>query len=251
MREIKASANGRRRQPPFAAKKAAPPKYDPADEATAEDLQAVQKVAVKKPVDTEIRRVEVRHPSQQLRAMIPGSVWKQGAFKWDPLAFVAESERLEDRIIEERIQRSSLAMFMDDPTAPMIYGVSGNPDDSKAKLFAAMLAQIHMNHVGNVKGNILWHVLYGGFDNKVLREYDEIDGKTAPSMLVLSNLTPNSTSVKLEKARDLLERFADIPRIVVSAGEDPMSFLTTRLYVPVNGVAYFSESLVKKRVEVL
>jgi hypothetical protein len=254
MREIKANANGRRRQPPFATKKTTP-RYDPADEATAEDLQAVQRTAKqptqRSPTPEEVGRIEIRHPSAQLRAMSPGSVWKQGAFKWDPLAFVAESEKLEDRIIEEKVQRNSLAMFSADPTLPLIYGVTGNPDDSKAKFFAAYLAHLHMTCLGPVKGNVLWHTLYGGFDNKILKEYDEIDGKTAPTMLVLSNLTPNSTGVKLEKARDLLERFADIPRVIVAAGEDPMSFLTTRLYVPVNGVAYFSESLVKKRVEVL
>lgn len=253
MREIKAGSNGRRR-PPFAAKKTTP-KYDPADEATADDLQAVQKTVVAKKSTyssaDEVRRIEVKNPSSQLRSMIPGTVWRQGAFKWDPVAFVAESEKLEDKIIEAKVQNSSLSMFMDEPTLPLIYGVSGNPDDAKAKLFAAFLAQIHMNHMGPVKGNVLWHVLYGGFDNKIMKEYDEIDGKTAPTMLVLSNLTPNSTGVKLEKARDLIERFSDIPRIIVSAGEDPLSFLTTRLYVPVNGLAYFSESLVKKRVEVV
>lgn len=248
MREIKA---GPRKPVRYAAKKASV-RYNPEDEATAEDLQVAQRpkrVTAAKP--DAISRVEVRNVSPQVRAMIPGSVWRQGPFKWDPVAFVTENEKLNDKLIEAKVQNASLSMFLDAPDTPMIYGVAGNPDDSKAKLFAAMLVNAHMNHMGPVKGNVLWHVLYGGFDNKIMKEYDEIDGKTRPSMLVLSNLTPNSTGVKLEKARDLIERFADIPIVVVSAGEDPMSFLTTRLYVPVNGLAYFSDSLIKKRIEVM
>ncbi len=186
-----------------------------------------------------------------LRAIVPGTVWRQGAFKWDPQSFVAESERLrDDRVIDSRVQNNSLKAFLNDPQVPVIYGVSGNPDDAKAKLFAAFLAAAHIERVG-ARANVVWHCLYGSYDNPLLREYDPIDGKSSPTLLVLSNLTAGSTNVKLEKARDLIERFAEIPRIIVSAGEDPISFHSTRLYTEVNALAYFANTLIKPRVEII
>jgi len=245
------------------------PKYDPADEATAEDLQVAAKKAVAKPAPKERRVIPGQKPAQwgtnvpqeipkridvkqspALREVVPGSVWRQGPFKWEPSTFACESEKLNEKFIEPSVQNDSLLRFMKEPDLPLVYGVSGNPDDAKAKLFAAYLVHIHQQRLG-LKANVVWHVVYGGFDNPLLKEYDPIDGKTDPTMLVLSNLTPNATGLKLDKTRDLIERFQDIPRVIVSAGEDPMSFLTTRLFSQINGLAYFSESLVRKKVEII
>lgn len=237
------------------------PKYDPSQEATLEDLQAAS--ASIKPRE-QPKRVEHRSTaklgevpkhisvkqSPQLREVVPGSVWKQGVFKWEPATFACESEKLHEKFIEPQIQNDSLLRFMKEPDLPIVYGVSGNPDDLKAKLFAAYLVQIHQQVLG-LKANVVWHTMYGGFDNPLLKEYDLVDGKAEPTMLVISNLTPNAPGLKLDKTRDLLERFQDIPRIVVCAGEDPLSFLTTRLYSPIHALAYFSESLVRKRIEVI
>ena len=237
------------------------PKYDPAEEATLEDLQAASSKVVRKPRVATVERGGTNFtkelPKQiavkqnpQLREVVPGSVWRQGSFKWEPSTFVCESEKLHEKFVEPSVQNDSLLRFMKEPDLPMIYCVSGNPDDLKAKLFAAYLVQIHQQQLG-LKANVVWHQIYGGFSNPLLSEYDPIDGKAEPTMLVLSNLTPNATSVKLDKARDLLERFQDIPRIVVCAGEDPLSFMTTKLFSQINALAYFSESLLRKKVEII
>ena len=125
----------------------------------------------------------------------------------------------------------------------MVYIVCGNPDDSKAKYFAAHLALAHKQKYAH-RADIHWEPVFGGFDNPMLRK--EIE----PTMLILSNLAENSTNVKLEKAKDLIEKYPNIPRVVVCSGEDPISFAATKLYVPAHGIAYFSNSLVKKVQEV-
>lgn len=188
--------------------------------------------------------------TDNIKAVVPGSVWRQGPFKWDPTDFVTESEKLNDRIIDFRLQNVSLLNFKEDPSKPVIYGVAGNPDDSKAKLFAAYLIQLHQSELAG-HHNVVWHTMYGGYDNTLMKEYKDVDSKSEPTMLVLSNLTPSSTNVKIEKTKDLIERFSNIPRIIVCAGEDPMSFLHTRLFVPVNAIAYFCEAIVKRRIEVI
>jgi|GEM_PF-3343700 len=263
MQEIK---RGTRR--PVAAKKAVV-KYDPKNEATEEDVKVAAKKVARKTTkverfteqDVEEELKPVAQPkklpttiavrqSEQLKVVVPGHVWRQGPFKWDPMAFAVESERLHERIVDPAEQEKSLQLFLDNPQRRMVYGVSGNPHDGKAKLFAAYLVAQHIAALG-LRSHVVWHTVYDGFENKLLKEYDEIDGKSPPTMLVLTNITPNASSVRLGKVRDLLERFSEIPRVVVMAGEDPLSFFTTRLYYKINALAYFSESLIRKKVEVI
>lgn len=193
-------------------------------------------------------KVQVR-PTLSISSVVPGSVWRQRPFHYDPKIFIPESDNLHKKIVEVSKQVDGLRMFLSNPSLRMIYGVTGNPDDSKAKYFAAYLVSKHIQALGG-RSRVLWVNLYGGFKNTELDEALSNNG-TGPTLLVLSNLTKNSTAVKLEKARDLLEAYSNIPRIVVAAGEDPISFLSTRLFVPINGLAYFSEALIKQEVEVI
>lgn len=183
-------------------------------------------------------------------AHLPGSIWQQAPFKWEPQPFALESERLTEKIVDPEVQESSLRRFIKDPTLPVVYGVCGNPSEEKARYFAAYLVDLHCRKLGS-RANPIWHALYGGYDNKLLKDYSMVDPITEPSILVLCNLAPNSTNTKFEKAKDLIERFPTIPRIIVASGEDPISFLSTRLYSPCNAIAYFSESVIKKKLEII
>jgi len=199
-----------------------------------------------KPVDeSELPvRIEVARKGS-VNTIIPGAVWRQPPFKWDPKPFATTSDELNEKFIEPSVQDQSLAQFLKKPSTPMIYGVSGNPDDTKAKLFAAYLMDAHCRRYGT-DANPWWINLVGGFENKWL-DTDRV----RPSMIVLTNLTPQSTNQKLEKARDIIESYPDVPRIVVVAGMDPISFLATRLHIPIHGLAYFRETLVRVTSEVV
>ena len=200
---------------------------------------------MKKPQDSTIpTRIEVKQQGQ-VANVVPGHVWRVKPFKWNPATFMPDSEQLNSRFIEPIKQDQSLMTFLDDPTVPMIMGISGSPDDSKAKYMAAFLVDMHVKRLKS-QANPWWAPLYGGFDNPYLN----VD-KSPPTMLVITNLTNNSTNVKLEKARDLIEAYPDIPRLVVIAGIDPISFLAAKLHVPINGLIYLSEGLLKQRVEVI
>lgn len=178
-------------------------------------------------------RIDINIPkTSRSRSVVPGHVFRQVAFKWTPSAFAVEYEKFDGKLVTEKPQYDSLATFTANPAMKGIYSVSGNPDDMMAKYFAGYLVHLHM--VATPSANVVWHPIYGGFDNKLLE--NPVQGIT---MLVLTNLTPNATPVKLEKARDLLEYYSDIPRVVVSAGTDPMSFMCGKLYLPIHALAYF------------
>jgi hypothetical protein len=76
----------------------------------------------------------------------------------------------------------------------------------------------------------LWHRVFGGLHD-VLRDRHTDD---VPSLLVISNINESSSAHKLEKVRDILEKYSHVPRIVVSSGSDPITFFTTKLHYPLH-----------------
>ncbi len=166
------------------------------------------------------------------------------SLKFDPQSFVVESPKLESRIIESSVQVKSLSSFVTKPTRAMNYVVAGNPDDRKARYFAYYLAEIHQQQLG-LKSDVRFETIVGNFENQLITK------DATPTMLVISNLTVNSSNLKFEKCRDLLERFPSIPKVIVVAGEDPISFAATRLHIAVHGIAYFGNKISKMVNEVI
>lgn len=88
----------------------------------------------------------------------------------------------------------------------------------------------------------LWHTVFGYYKDE-LRDGDpesislRIGGK--PSLLIISNIAANSTAVKIEKVRDLLQRYSNVPRIIVVGGSNPITFCSSILHMSVNRILYF------------
>lgn len=183
--------------------------------------------------------MKISIPSKHVvKAHVPGSVFRQPAFSFDPQPFKVEWEKYEDRFIEEDVLTESIEHFLADPSDPITYCVSGNPDDMQAKYFAAWLAMKHMEAVKFPK--VVWEPLYGDFRNPLIKERDR-----SITLIVISNLCLNATNVKLEKARDILEFYDNVPRIVVAAGTDPITFMSSKLFLPTQAVTYFHSGRLK------
>lgn len=173
---------------------------------------------------------------------VPGYVWQERPFNFAPEDFAVGGDRLHEKIFDSEVQSNSLARFLHNPRSPNIYGVASAPSDARAKYFAAYLVQQFVDK-SPPNLTVKWEHLYGdNFKNPAL-EYE-------PSLIVLTGLSPNSSNTKLEKARDLLEKHSAIPRIVVIAGEDPVTFFSTRLFCPVHNLYFHSSAIVKRKVEI-
>ena len=175
-------------------------------------------------------------------ADVPGYVWQERPFNFAPQDFAVGGDKLHEKIYDSDLQSNSLARFMANPQSPQIYGVASAPNDARAKYFAAYLVQLFLE---NAPPNLTvkWEPLYGNsFANPTL--------DSEPSLLVITGLSPNCSNTKLEKARDLLEKHHGIPRIVVIAGEDPITFFSTRLYQSVHNLFFHCHALVKRTVEI-
>lgn len=120
---------------------------------------------------------------------------------------------------------------------PYLAVISSDPNDLKAKLMAAVIMEAalakHMSSTTTFSKNPpLWHTLIGGFDLKLADE--------KPSLLIISNVTSDSTPHKIEKLRDLLETHHDIPRIVIATGTDPVSLMNSRVRLALNYGIYIT-----------
>ncbi len=114
------------------------------------------------------------------------------------------------------------------------YGVGSFATDERARHFAVqVMANVIKRQQKSLrtKGYPLWHRVYGGFKDELRdRKPDPI-----PSLIILSNITPQCTNVKLEKIRDILEKYDSVPRIVVCTGVDPITFFGNYLHYPMRG----------------
>ena len=174
---------------------------------------------------------------------IPGYLWQEKPFVFNPQDFAIGNERLNDKIYFGETQTDSFLRFKENPRHPCIYGVASAPNDIKAKQFAAFLVQTFLENAPP-NTTVLWEQLYGNtFKNSAL--------EAEPSLIVITGLSPTSSNTKLEKARDLIEKHSNIPRIVVIAGEDPITFFSTRLYSPIHNLYFHSLAIVKRKVDVI
>jgi hypothetical protein len=156
------------------------------------------------------------------------------------VSIVSEVEGLKTRKIPKLQQIEHYQALCNKPFGkPYIYIIGSSPNDGKAKQVAAHLMECATHH--QLKNHFprstrgrqspLWHFVTGNFPDR-LRDSDGTSDQ--PSMLILSNITKDSTAVKLEKVRDLLEIYNHIPRVVVVTGEDPITFANTRLLIQVH-----------------
>lgn len=117
--------------------------------------------------------------------------------------------------------------------------ISSFPSDLRAKWLAIylMAAAIVSYKKGNYKPGRslpLWHRVFGGWTDQ-LRDKPL---QETPSLLIISNVHTTSSSVKLEKVRDLLEKFSEVPTIVVTGGEPPCNLFASKLFYPLRGSVY-------------
>lgn len=116
--------------------------------------------------------------------------------------------------------------------------ISSFPTDAKAKALAIQVMQTailtHQKHRKPGRSLPYWHRIFGGLGDP-LRDKNI---QEVPSLLILSNITVDSSANKLEKVRDLLEKYNNIPRIVVIAGVDPFTFFGAGIHFPLNYGVY-------------
>lgn len=164
-----------------------------------------------------------------VKQWVPGYVYQQRPFNFSPLGFSVQPDENTEYLFPKSLQEKSVNKFIEKPFASTNFIITGYNDDSKALYLAAYLLQRHVKAGGK---NPLW---------VNMSKVPQIIAK--PSILVLSNLTADSSKYRLERARDLIYEYYDIPKLIVACGFDPLRFGALRLHVPVNKMVYFKSGL--------
>lgn len=132
-------------------------------------------------------------------------------------------------------QLKALASLVENPIrSSYAIGINSFPSDLLAKHLAIHIFDLACKSwaLKHKPGRTLpvWHRVFGGLN-------DQLRDKTSeeiPSLIVISNINDSSSAYKLEKVRDLLEKYSHVPRIVVMSAKDPITFFATKLHYPIN-----------------
>ena len=148
--------------------------------------------------------------------------------------------RLPGKILSTAKQFRQLRAILANPLrGSYTLGISSFPSDQRAKHLAMLIMSAAVDHYQQHRRAMgsrsmpMWHRVFGSLGDN-LRD----KGTEKPCMLILSNVTTDSSNVKIEKVRDLLEKYSDIPRIVVTAAEPPSKMFGARLHYPMTAGFY-------------
>ena len=164
-----------------------------------------------------------------MKQYVPGYVFQQRPFRFSPVGFSVQPDEYSEYLFPKELQEKSVTKFLEKPFVKTNFIITGYNDDAKALYLAAFLLQRHLKLGGK---SPLW---------VNMAHVPQILSK--PSILILSNLTAESSKYRLEKARDLIYDYFDIPKIIVACGLDPLRFGSLRLHVPVHKMVYFKSGL--------
>lgn len=179
---------------------------------------------------------------EQQGVTLPWQVRAAPKLRFQPLPFTAGgTSYLRAKLIDADVQTKSYEAFRTSPSAPCLYGIGSEPDDITAKVFAAHLLSLHL--AAFPMSNVGW--LHAHDRNDVLREPPPY------SFVVISSVTPMSTPYRVERVRDLLEHYCDVPRLLVIGGADPVTFCASVLHVRLTHVFFKPSQLVNHAVEVV
>ena len=175
---------------------------------------------------------------------MPRDVFRLTAFdpRYHTLSVRSEHEGYRTRIVKKAVQLKHLEAVWENPFGGnnYLYVIASNPNDAKAKLVAAAILEraIVMHARGLAprgRTSPTWHRVYGNFADD-LRDQKKNGGDAlkAPSLLIMSNVTMDSTAAKIELVRDLIDMYDDTPKILVVTGADPVTFMDRRLQLRVS-----------------
>lgn len=154
--------------------------------------------------------------------------------------FKPSIDNVKSKLIGEAPQLKTATNLLTNPyKSKGVHVINSFPSDLRAKIFAACVMhkaceifKATDSRKMNGKAAPLWVRAFGGYGN--VEQLNQLKA-SKPSLLIISNICNEATPAKIEKLRDMLDIMDDIPRIVVTGGEDPVSLFARRLHYPIVG----------------
>lgn len=149
--------------------------------------------------------------------------------------YETEIPGMQTKVVSVGKQLRALESLVENPIrGTYAVGINSFPSDLLAKHLAVHIFNLAVEswQRRHKPGRTMpgWHRVYGGLGDILRDRHSE----EIPSLLVISNINESSSAFKLEKVRDLLEKYSHVPRIVVMSAKDPITFFATKLHYPIN-----------------
>lgn len=121
--------------------------------------------------------------------------------------------------VAEKIQLDHLKKYGGVYGQPYTFCVSSPGHDGYAKFIGCwwFLKWIEQQQKTSLARPV-WHQIDGGY-------YDRLrDTKVNCSGLIITGVVKGSSSIKVEKLRDVLEKYQNVPKVVLTSDESPLEF---------------------------
>jgi hypothetical protein len=137
---------------------------------------------------------------------------------------------------QQQIQQ--LKKVIDDPLhSPYLYVMSGNHYSDIVSAIALCIAATVVVDLGlGSSKHCVWHYIKFGKDDSETNL-----AARRPSLLILDGLLAESNIMRIERARDILLKNSGIPRILLVAGTEPITFMQNRLRLKPDYALYVAE----------
>lgn len=116
-----------------------------------------------------------------------------------------------------------------------VFGATSAPADDQAMVVAARIAK------AAIAADYIAEYVDLGFTR-----LENVDNEEVPDVLIIHNVTAESTPARLQAARDWINWGEDCLRVVVAGGEDPVTFFDRRLRRQFDAVCYSEEMTIAK-----
>lgn len=152
---------------------------------------------------------------------VPGHIFRERPFKTeDYIRSYTDSTSKSPVQVSIKKQIKWLNDVMVDPLGdPYVMCISSEPSDLRAKMVAAEIMLSVKKNPDTVREKIRWITPVGAF-RKIKEPF---------KLIVIDNITGNSTAQRIENVRDLLVMHPNIPRIVVTSGIKPIELFRVKL----------------------
>jgi hypothetical protein len=179
-------------------------------------------------------------------AEVPGHLWGSSfKIKLTPSSFkTQEKDGLNTIMYGAEAQEEMLQSFVEDPTLPRVYMLSSMPNDEVSSVVAAFLMGVFIKKTPPSELVYWSRVKWGSFDTRVFN--------SKPSMLVLTGISPVTSSTRLEYVQEVIDfHRGSIPIIIAGTGVDPITMSATKLFRKPTSYFFQSSALVKRDVEII
>lgn len=233
------------------------PEYDDADNEDAEEPDTdISEGEEEQHEPIWVKPLDKERRSLLLSRGLPGADFIPSGTKFDLVDFLISMEPelpgVKNRPVSTKRQASNLRTILRDPLKhPYSIGLSSYPSDARAKYVAQMIMSAAVDSYNRnrkkhgTRSLPHWHRVYGGYKDALRDRQTPLD----PCMLIISNIHDESSSMKIEKVRDLLEMYSHIPRIVITGGRPVIDLFAYRLSYPMQAGIYIGpQNLIKGAV---